>query len=218
MKSDTQLKKDVEQELEWDPSINAAGVGVEVRDGIVTLAGHLRSYAEKFAARKAVQRVEGVKAVVVELDIRIPDENRRTDEEIAAAARSVLQWNAGVGEHSVKVTVEKGCVTLTGEVDWGYQMAAAEKAVRPLRGVAVVINQLKIKHRPTPADVTGKIEAALKRHAEKEARHINVRVGDGTVTLHGTVNSFDEKMITCNAAWSAPGVRSVIDELSVTRQ
>jgi osmotically-inducible protein OsmY len=215
MKSDMQLKKDVEQELEWDPAIDAAAIGVEVRTGIVTLAGHLRSFQEKLAARTAAQRVEGVKGVVVELDVRIPDINRRTDEDIASVARSVLQWNADLDEHAVHVTVEKGCVTLTGEVDWAYQVKAAEMAVTPLRGVSVVVNQIRVGHRPTPADITGKIEAALKRHAEKEARKIAVQVGDGTVTLHGTVSTLDEKSIMCDAAWSAPGVHHVVDELSV---
>lgn len=204
MKTDSQLKKDIEQELEWNPSIDAAGSGVEVRNGIVTLAGHLRSYVEKLAARKAAQRIEGVKGVVVELDVRIPDANRCTDEEIAAAARSVLGWNAGLDERAVKVTVEKGCVTLTGEVDWGYQAKSAEKAVTPLRGVAVVVNQIQVKHQPVPGDVSGRIEAALKRHAEEESKHVKVDVSGGTVTLRGTVSSLAEKSIIFEAAWSAP--------------
>lgn len=215
MKSDIQLKKDVEQELEWDPAINAAGIGVEVHGGIVTLAGHLGSYSEKLAARKAAQRVGGVKGLVVELDVRIPDAGRRTDEDIANVARSVLKWNAGLHEDSVQLSVEKGRVTLTGEVDWGYQAKAAEKAVAHLRGVCIVLNQIKVKARAKPGDIAGKIEAALKRHAQEEAQHIKVHVGDGTVTLRGTVGSLDEKSAVCNAAWSAPGVRHVIDEMSV---
>jgi len=217
MKSDIQLKMDVEQELEWDPAINAAGIGIEVHDGIVTLAGHLASYTEKLAARKAAQRVEGVKGVVIELEVRIPNENRRTDEDIANAARSVLKWNAGLNENSVQISVEKGRVILTGEVDWGYQAKAAEKAVAPLRGVCIVVNQIKVKARAKPGDIVGKIEAALKRHAHEEAQHIKVQVGDGTVTLRGKVGSLDEKSAVRNAAWSAPGVWRVIDEMSVGR-
>jgi osmotically-inducible protein OsmY len=217
MKSDIELKHDVEQELEWDPSVDAAGIGVEVHEGVVTLAGHLRSYAEKLDARNAAQRVEGVKAVVVELDVRLPNQNQRTDEQIANAARSVLLWNAGLGERSVHIAVEKGCVKLTGEVEWAYQAQAAEKAVEPLRGVRLVVNQLQVKHRPTPADVTCKIEAALTRHAQKEARNIHVRVEDGAVTLSGTVPSFEDKRIACNAAWAAAGVRRVVDQLSIAR-
>jgi osmotically-inducible protein OsmY len=215
MKTDMQLKKDVEQELEWDPAINAAGIGVEVRDRIVTLAGHLGSYAEKLAARKAAQRVEGVTGVVVELDVRLHDKDRRTDEEIAAAARSVLQWTAGLNEQTVKLTVEKGCVTLSGDVDWGFQVKAAEHAVAPLRGVVTVVNQIKVRGRASPSDVAGRISDALKRHAEDEARHVEVSVSDGTVTLRGKVGSFPEKSISLNAAWSAPGVRTVIDQLSI---
>ncbi|RDU99346.1 BON domain-containing protein [Trinickia dinghuensis] len=218
MKTDSRLKKDIEQELEWDPSIDAAGIGVEVRNGIVTLAGHLRSYVEKLSARKAAQLVEGVKGVVVELDVRIPSSSRRTDEDIATSARSVLAWNAGLDEHAVKVTVEKGCVTLTGEVDWEYQARSAEKAVTPLRGVVVVVNQIQIKHQPVPTDIPARIEAALKRHAEDESRRVRVDVDDGTVTLHGTVSSLAEKSLALHAVWSAPGVRHVLDELTVARR
>ncbi|MGN6582047.1 MAG: BON domain-containing protein [Bordetella sp.] len=217
MKSDIQLKKDVEQELEWDPAIKAAGIGIEVHDGMVTLAGHLKSYTEKLAARKAAQRVEGVKGVVIELEVRLPSENLRTDEDIANAARSVLKWNAGLDENSVQISVEKGHVILTGQVDWAYQAKAAEKAVAPLRGVIIVVNQIKVKTLAKTGDIAGKIEAALKRHAHEEAQHIKVQVGDGTVTLRGKVGSLDEKSAVCNAAWSAPGVWRVIDEMSVGR-
>ena len=215
MKSDIELKKDVEQELEWDPSINAAGVGVEVRDRIVTLAGHLASFAEKLAARRAAQRVEGVKGVVVELDVRLPGEDRRSDEEIAAVVRSVLEWTAGLSEKSVKVTVEKGVVTLSGEVDWGYQSKVAVDAVSRLRGVVTVVNQIDVRGNAGAVDIAGKISAALTRHAQVESRDIDVSVSDGTVTLRGKVGSFPERSIACHAAWSAPGVRNVVDQLSI---
>ncbi|AJC17153.1 BON domain-containing protein [Pandoraea sputorum] len=217
MKNDLQLKKDVEQELEWDPAINAADIGVQVHDGIVTLSGHLHSYAEKLATKRATQRVEGVRAVVVEMVVAVPNEHRRTDADIASTARTVLLWSAGLSERAVQVTVEKGCVTLTGEVDWGYQMLAAEKVVAHLRGVNTVFNDIRIKRRAAPTDITSKIESALRRHAEEDARHISVHVADGTVTLRGNVSSLDEKTMACNAAWSAPGVRHVIDEMSVGR-
>lgn len=215
MKSDVQLKKDVEQELEWDPSINAAGVGVEVHDRIVTLAGHLGSFSEKLAARWAAQRVEGVKGVVVELDVRLPTQDTRSDEEVAGVVRSVLEWTAGLSEKAVKVTVEKGCVTLSGDVDWGYQKKAAEDAVVRLRGVVTVVNQIIVHGNASSGDIASKISAALQRHAEDEARHIDVSVSEGTVTLRGKVGSFPERSIACNAAWSAPGVRNVIDQLSI---
>lgn len=215
MKTDKQLKQDVERELEWDPAINAAGIGVEVHDRVVTLAGHLPSYAEKIAAEKATQRVEGVKAVVVELDVRVPHGQTRTDEEIASSVRSVLLWTVGVPESALKVRVEKGVVTLSGEVEWGYQRNAAEHAVFPLHGVVAVINNIRVHARVTPADIVAKIGDALKRHAEQEAKHIQVSINDGTVTLSGKVDTFSDKAIARNAAWSAPGVRQVVERLSV---
>jgi len=215
MKTDLQLKKDVEQELEWDPAITAAGIGVEVHNRIVTLAGHLGSYAEKLAARKAAQRVAGVKGVVMELDVRLPGKDKRNDEEIAEAARAVLQWTTGLGEQAVKITVESGTVTLSGDVDWGYQMKAAENAVAPLRGVVVVVNQISVRGGPGQSGVKDRIVDALRRHALDEANHIDVAVSNGTVTLHGRVSSFPDKALACDAAWSAPGVRAVVDQLSV---
>ncbi|MFM0511702.1 BON domain-containing protein [Paraburkholderia sp. RL17-373-BIF-A] len=215
MKTDKQLKLDVEQELEWDPAVNAAGIGVEVHDRVVTLAGHLASYAEKISAEKAAQRVEGVKAVVVELDVRVPHGDTRTDEEIASSVRSVLLWTVAVPESALKVRVEKGVVTLSGEVEWGYQSSAAEDAVFRLRGVIAVINNISVHTRVVPGDIAAKIEDALKRHAEQEAKHIQVSVSDGTVTLSGKVNTFSDKAIARNAAWSAPGVRQVVERLSV---
>jgi osmotically-inducible protein OsmY len=215
MKTDKQIKQDVERELEWDPAVNAAGVGVEVRDRIVTLAGHLGSYREKLAAEKAAQRVEGVGAVVVELDVRIRDNDKRTDEDIATSARSLLHWTASLGEDAVRVRVEKGWVTLYGEVDWAYQRQMAENVVSHLRGVCVVVNEITVRSRATFNGVTTKIEDALKRHAEHEAKEIEVTVNNDTVTLRGRVASFAEKDITGRAAWSAPGVRNVVDELCV---
>ncbi len=215
MKTDSELKKDVERELEWDPAVNAAGVGVEVHDRVVTLSGHLGSYAEKITARKAAQRVAGVKGLVIELDVRVASPDRRSDEDIATLVRSVLEGTAGLSEKAVKVSVEKGQVTLSGEVDWGYQMRMAENLVMPLRGVTTVINQINIKPVVTTGDVAGKISAALKRHAEHEAKHIDIAVEDGTVTLSGAVDSLLEKLLVCNVAWSAPGVRAVVDRLSV---
>ncbi|WP_429262004.1 BON domain-containing protein [Paraburkholderia atlantica] len=212
-----EVKNDVERELAWDPVINSAGIGVEVRDRVVTLAGHLDSYVEKLAARKAAQRFEGVKGVVVELDVRLPDKDKRTDEEIAEAAREMLQWHTGLDENAVKLSVEKGCLTLCGEVGWGFQMKAAEKAVTSLRGVMAVVNQITVRGRPTPIDIADRIAEALERHALKEARRIVVSIDDGTVTLRGKMGSFAEKSISCNSAWSAPGVRMVIDQLSVRR-
>src|SRR5471032_2793027 len=211
MKSDKQIKQDVERELEWD----AAGIGVEVRDRIVTLAGHLSNYSEKLAAEKAAQRVEGVGAVVVELDVRIRDNDKRTDEDIATSARSLLHWTASLGEDAVKVRVEKGWVTLSGEVDWAYQRQMAENVVSHLRGVCAVVNQITVLSRATFNGVTTKIGDALKRYAEHRAKEIAVTFNNDTVTLRGRVTSFSEKDLTRRAAWSVPGVRNVVDELRV---
>jgi len=215
MKTDLQLKKDIEKELEWDPAVNAADIGVEVHDRIVTLSGHLDNYGEKLAARKAALRVEGIKGLVVEMDVRVKHGDHRTDEEIATIARSVLQWSAGLSEHSVHVSVEQGHVILSGEVDWGYQVRTAESVISPLRGVVSVVNQIQVRQNHTPANIAERIGDALRRHAETEAKRIDVTVSEGTVTLRGHVDTLPEKTLICNVAWSAPGVHKVVDEMSV---
>lgn len=215
MKTDSQLKKDVLAELEWDPAINATEIGVEVKDGVVTLAGHLASYAEKFAAEHAVQRVAGVKAIAMEIDIRIPGASRRTDAEIGSAASDALYWNAMVPNERVKVKVEDAWITLTGEVDWEFQRAAAESAVRYLTSVRGVSNLIRIKTKASQANVKTKIEAALSRAARHDADAIKVSVDGGKVTLKGKVHSYAERQMIADATWSAPGVSSVIDEIAI---
>jgi osmotically-inducible protein OsmY len=189
-KSDSQLKKDVESELEWDASVKANNIGVAIKDGVVTLSGHLDSFAEKYAAERAVQRVQGVKGLAVELDVRLGAAAKRTDADLASAAESALRWHALVPEDRVKVMVEKGWVTLSGEVDWDYQRNYAMKAVRPLIGV-------------------------LERQADREAKNIEVIVSGHTATLKGQVHSWAERTAAQGAAWSAPGITSVINELRV---
>ncbi|WP_372526309.1 BON domain-containing protein [Piscinibacter sp.] len=215
MKTDAQLKKDVSAELEWDPSINASQVGVAVKDGVVTLTGHLDTFAEKHAIERAAQRVRGVKAVAVELDVKLEPGHKRSDSEIAAAAEAALAWHALVPADRMQVRVEKGWVTLQGEVDWDYQRRQAEKAVRPLVGVVGVSNAIALKTGSTPADVTQRIRDALTRHAEHEAKHIEVIVDGATVTLRGDVDSWGERAAASGAAWSARGVSSVVNELKV---
>ncbi|AOI99751.1 BON domain-containing protein [Burkholderia sp. LA-2-3-30-S1-D2] len=215
MKSDSELKKDVEQELEWDPSIDAVRIGVEVHERVVTLTGHVASYLEKVAVRKAVERIEGVRGIVLELEVQTDDGKRRSDEDVAIAARSLLMWDAGLGEQAVHVTVENGCVTLSGEVMWSYQMQEAERAVERLRGVTRIINEIHVRPHPTQSDIAGKIQAALIRHATEEAAHVGITVQDGCVTLTGEVGSLSERRLAFDAAWSAPGVRDVVDQLTV---
>ncbi|MDN7919107.1 BON domain-containing protein [Burkholderia gladioli] len=215
MKTDSQLKKDIESELEWDPSIDAARIGVAVHDRIVTLTGQVPSYLQKVTVRKAVERLAGVRGVVLELVVRTDGTKQRSDEDIAAAARSLLLWDAGLGEQAVHVTVEKGRVTLSGEVNWAYQMQAAERSVERLRGVVHVSNEIRVRAHPTSGDIAGKIAAALARHAADEAGHVGVAVQDGRVILTGRVDSLRERRLAFDAAWSAPGVREVVDQMSV---
>ncbi len=216
MKTDVQLKRDVQAELEWDASVNATQVGVAVKDGVVTLSGHLDTYAEKLAIEKAVQRVEGVQALALELDIKLAPGHVRSDSEIAAAAESAFKWHALVPDELIKVKVEKGWVTLSGEVEWDYQRREAENAVRPLTGVVGVSNYVTLKQRTTPADITNRIRGALTRQAERESKNITVSLSGSTVTLRGSVHSWAERSAAQGAAWSAPGVTGVLNELMVS--
>lgn len=215
MKTDAELKKDVTAELEWDPSINATHVGVAVEDGVVTLTGHLATFAEKYAIEKAVQRVYGVRALAIEVDVKLESGDKRSDSEIAAAAESALTWNARVPQDRIQVKVEKGWVTLTGEVDWHYQRHNADKAVRGLTGVVGVSNAIAIKAVTEPSNVANRIRAAFTRHAEREARHIDVDVDGSVVTLRGKVDSWAERNAAFGAAWSAAGVTRVINQITV---
>jgi len=215
MKSDAQLKTDVMAELDWDPAINATQVGVAVRDGVVTLTGHIDTFAEKHAIERAVQRVRGVRAVAIELDVKLAPSHHRSDGEIAEAARSALAWHALVPAERLRVQVESGWVTLSGDVDWNYQRAVAEKTVRHLTGVVGVSNRITLKEQPTPSDVSQRIHDALARHAQREADHIEVRVSGSTVTLHGQVDSWAEHAAAQGAAWSAPGITKVVNDLLV---
>ncbi|AFT89014.1 BON domain-containing protein [Paraburkholderia phenoliruptrix] len=215
MKSDFELKRQVEDELAWDPAVDSTDIGVEVRDRVVTLSGHPTSYAEKVAAEKAAQRVAGVKAVVVEMSVRIAHTDVRTDEEIANAVRTMLRWTVGLSEEAVKVQVEKGWVTLRGEVDRAYQSHVAMRTISHMRGVTGVSNLIRIGGEAAAQDIGEQIGKALQRHAEREAKHIEVKVHEGTVTLTGKVDSLAERSAARGAAWSAPGVHAVVDNLTV---
>ncbi|MGK2900478.1 MAG: BON domain-containing protein [Burkholderiaceae bacterium] len=215
MKTDADLRRDVEDELAWDPQIESSAVGVAVRDGVVTLSGHLNTFAEKFAIERALRRVTGVRAVALELDIRLAPDHRRSDTDIAAAARESLKWSALVpGEH-VRVTVDKGRVRLGGEVEWDYQRRGAEQAVRALVGVVGVGNAITIRPKIAPADLQRRISEAFARQVDRELKHLQIEVDGSTVTLRGTVNSWREREAAQGVAWHAPGVRAVINELEV---
>jgi osmotically-inducible protein OsmY len=212
---DLELKKAVESELNWEPSIDAAQIGVAVKDGIVTLSGRVQSYWEKLAAERAAARVTGVKAVVNSLEVRLPTASERTDEDIARAAVEALRWNVLVPADRIKVKVSKGWVTLEGSVDWQYQKEAAEKAVRKLYGVTGVSNLVTVAPKVSSTAVKSQIEAALRRLAELDASRIKVETEDGTVKLSGTVHSWFEREEAERAAWAAPGVRRVEDHIQV---
>ncbi|MFM0593691.1 BON domain-containing protein [Paraburkholderia dilworthii] len=215
MKTDQQLQHDVEEELAWDPAVTVTDVGVEVKERIVTLSGHPSSYAEKLAAEKAAQRVAGVKAVVVDMNVRLPNGAVRTDEDIANSIRSILKWTVGVPESSVQVQVEKGWITLRGDVDWAYQRHVVARAVCHMRGVTGVSNLIEVGGGLAAQDIGKKIGQALQRHAEREANHIRVTEHEGIVTLTGNVGSYAERSAARGAAWSAPGVHAVVDNLTV---
>ena len=215
MKTDTQLQNDVMAELKWDPSVNATEIGVEVKNGVVTLSGHVDKYTQKWAAEKAAQKVTGVKALAVELDVNLPGSSNRSDTDIARTAENVLEWTTNWPKDHVKVMVEKGWITLSGLVDYEYQRQIASSAVRHLMGVTGVSNQITIKSTLTSASVKTDIEAALKRHALTDAQEIMVTVNGGKVTLTGVVHSWSERDMVSDSVWNTPGVTDVNDNISV---
>jgi hyperosmotically inducible protein len=215
MKTDIELKQQVEDELAWDSAVVATHIGVEVMGRVVTLSGRPASYAEKIAAEKAAQRVAGVKAVVVEMKVHLPHDDVRTDEDIANAVRSILHWTVGLSESAVQIQVESGWVTLRGAVDEAYQSHVAARSISHMRGVTGVSNLIEVRAEVASEDIGDEIVKALRRHAEREAKHIEVTVREGTVTLNGRVGSYAERSAARGAAWSAPGVHAVVDNLIV---
>jgi len=221
MKTDAQLQQDVMNELKWEPTIQGAEIGVAVKDGVVTLSGNVDSYGKKWAADYTAKRVYGVKAVAEEIKVTLAGSYKRADKDIAKSATDILDWNILVPSHRVKVMVQDGWITLSGDVDWYYQKQHAEDVVRHLIGVVGVTNSITIKP-PVPAvkaiEVKNKIEDALKRNARLllAAQKIQVEVSGSKVILRGNVGSWADRDEAAHAAWSAPGVWEVENKLTVT--
>jgi osmotically-inducible protein OsmY len=215
--NDGTLRQDIVDELDFEPSIDAANIGVAVEKGIVTLTGHVPTYSQKVTVENVVRRVKGVKGIADEIEVRPFGSNRTADDEIAKRAVSTLDWNTSVPDNSVQVKVQKGWLTLTGTVDWQYQKNAAAEAMAGLAGVTGVTNQIQIKPRASAFDVKKRIEDALKRNAEIEAQAIRVNVIDGgKVRLEGKVHAWSERSAAERAAWSAPGVTVVEDRITIS--
>ena len=212
---DQEIQQDILAELRWDLGVTASEIGVAVKDGVVTLSGHVDTFVKKWRAEEATLRVNGVAAVANDIEVRLVG-TERTDTDIAAAAVNALNWNSTIPINTVHVTVEKGWVTLKGEVEWQYQRREAEKAVRGLRGVKGITNLITVKPAASPSDLKKKIEDALVRSAQVDANAITVSVQGSEAILRGKVHSWAEKREAERAAWLAPGITSVDNQISVS--
>ncbi|HEV7387602.1 MAG TPA: BON domain-containing protein [Gemmatimonadaceae bacterium] len=215
MRTDTEIQRDIEDELRWDPSLANDDIAVSVRDGVVTLAGYVKSYLDKWHAESAASKVRGVRAIANDLTVKLLSSSERPDPDIARAALDALKWNIAVPHDRIKIKVDKGWVTLEGNVDWNFEREAAERSVRSLTGVKGVTNLIAVRTQPAPKDVKEKIKQALERGAEFDAERITIEVSGNKAILKGTVRSYAEKRDAERAALNAPGITEVENKLTV---
>lgn len=214
-KTDSQLQQDILAELRWDPKINAAHIGVEVLKGVVTLSGHVDSFVEKWNAEQAVKRVPGVKILAIELDVMLPNDNKRSDTEIALAVSNALRHNIYRLDQFVKAKVEAGIVTLTGEALWQYQVDAATNAIRYLAGVVGINNRVLLKPSISVTAVKKDIDDAIQRRARNDMKNIQVEIKGNEVLLSGKVEDWSERNLAIDAAWGVVGVQKVSDQMTI---
>jgi osmotically-inducible protein OsmY len=215
MRTDIEIRRDVESELQWDPSIDDKKIGVIVNDGVVTLTGEVNHFAAKRAAEDITKRVSSVRAIANEIQVKIPLSGARSDTDIAEAAANALRWHVATGRTSIKPVVVDGWVTVSGQVQWGFQKTAAENLMRNLIGVKGVIDNIQVVSPLKVADLKRKIEDAFRRHAVLDAKAIEVKIDSATVTLDGYVHTWQEHEDAARAAWAAPGVGNVNNHLQV---
>jgi osmotically-inducible protein OsmY len=218
MSKDSELKKVVLEELSWEPSVDAAHIGVTARDGVITLFGHVDNYRHKDGAEKAASRVKGVRAVVEEIEVKLPYDVKRSDEDIAAAAIDRLGWNSSIPDGAIEAKVEKGWVTLSGMVDWHFEKAEAERDIRALSGVIGVSNKVLVKPTVSASSVKDDIEQALRRSWYCDPDTIQVNAVGGKIKLTGTVTTWNARRLAGTTAWSAPGATSVDNAINVSNR
>jgi osmotically-inducible protein OsmY len=215
MRSDSDIKRDVEHELQWDPRINSPDIAVSVKNGVVTLTGFAHSYSDKFEAERAAKRVAGVVGLANDIEVRLSPADQRPDPEIARDAVAAIKARLPVSGARITVTVDKGWLVLEGEVEWQYQREAAETAVRRIKGVKGVSNSIRLMPKPTPSEIKRKIEEAFRRSAEVDANRVTVETSGTAVVLRGTVRSWAERQEAERVAWMAPGVSRVDNQINI---
>lgn len=216
MKSDSALRQDILDELDFEPAIDPNDIGVAVEDGIVSLSGHVPSYPQKMIVERVVSRVKGVKGLAEEIEVRFPGSIGVSDDEIAKRAVDVLEWSTLVPDDRVQVKVQNGWLTLTGVLDWHYQKTGAAEALKGIRGVTGISNRIELRPRVSSLDVKQRIESALRRSAHLEASGIRVNIDGNKVILEGRVKAWSERRLAERAAWATPGVTAVDDRLTVS--